>query len=128
MKIGIDLDGVVIDSIKTFRAYEEIYDIFKHLDSETLNKIPQKFKDFVNNNKSKTYMPKFNHNKSLKELQIKEKTKEILSLIYLNFLCNNEEKIEYTKKIKQNQIKKEKNLREKYNPDNLFKKKRKSLN
>ena len=27
MKIGIDLDGVVIDSIKTFRAYEEIYDI-----------------------------------------------------------------------------------------------------
>lgn len=27
MKIGIDLDGVVIDSEKTFRTYEEIYDI-----------------------------------------------------------------------------------------------------
>lgn len=26
MKIGIDLDGVVIDSEKTFRTYEEIYD------------------------------------------------------------------------------------------------------
>ena len=27
MKIGIDLDGVVIDSEQTFRVYEEIYDI-----------------------------------------------------------------------------------------------------
>ena len=27
MKIGIDLDGVVIDSETTFRTYEEIFDI-----------------------------------------------------------------------------------------------------
>lgn len=27
MKIGIDLDGVVIDSETTFRVYEEIFDI-----------------------------------------------------------------------------------------------------
>ena len=27
MKIGIDLDGVVIDSETTFRTYEEIYDM-----------------------------------------------------------------------------------------------------
>ena len=27
MKIGIDLDGVVIDSETMFRIYEEVYDI-----------------------------------------------------------------------------------------------------
>ncbi len=27
MKIGIDLDGVVIDSETTFRTYEEIYEL-----------------------------------------------------------------------------------------------------
>lgn len=27
MKIGIDLDGVVIDSETTFRTYEELYDL-----------------------------------------------------------------------------------------------------
>ena len=27
MKIGIDLDGVVIDSVRLFNVYEEIYDI-----------------------------------------------------------------------------------------------------
>ena len=29
MKIGIDLDGVVIDSETTFRTYEEIYRCFE---------------------------------------------------------------------------------------------------
>ena len=29
MKIGIDLDGVVIDSETTFRTYEEIFDLNK---------------------------------------------------------------------------------------------------
>ena len=27
MRIGIDLDGVVIDSETTFRVYEELYDL-----------------------------------------------------------------------------------------------------
>ena len=27
MRIGIDLDGVVIDSETTFRVYEELYDV-----------------------------------------------------------------------------------------------------
>lgn len=31
MKIGIDLDGVVIDSETTFRTYEEIYYEIKKL-------------------------------------------------------------------------------------------------
>ena len=29
MKIGIDLDGVVIDSETTFRTYEELYDLLR---------------------------------------------------------------------------------------------------
>lgn len=33
MKIGIDLDGVVIDSETTFRTYEEIFDIEKNKNS-----------------------------------------------------------------------------------------------
>lgn len=112
-------------SIEYGEALSEIDDILRHLDSNALNKIPQKFKEFVNNNKSKTYIPAFNHSKSLKELQLKEKTREILSLIYLNFLCSNEEKIKYSKKLKHNKIEKEKILREKFNPDNIFKKNKK---
>ena len=46
MKIGIDLDGVVIDSETTFRTYEEIFDnnySGKDEDKE------EDFKDYISN-------------------------------------------------------------------------------
>lgn len=43
MKIGIDLDGVVIDSETTFRTYEEIYDIDTLKGNNLINREEPKF-------------------------------------------------------------------------------------
>lgn len=43
MKIGIDLDGVVIDSETTFRTYEEIFDIDVLKGNNLINKEEPKF-------------------------------------------------------------------------------------
>lgn len=43
MKIGIDLDGVVIDSETTFRTYEEIYDIDVLKGNHLINREEPKF-------------------------------------------------------------------------------------
>lgn len=43
MKIGIDLDGVVIDSETTFRTYEEIFDIDNLKGNNLINKEEPKF-------------------------------------------------------------------------------------
>ena len=43
MKIGIDLDGVVIDSETTFRTYEEIFDIETLKGNHLVNKEEPKF-------------------------------------------------------------------------------------
>ena len=43
MKIGIDLDGVVIDSETTFRTYEEIFDIETLKANNLINKEEPKF-------------------------------------------------------------------------------------
>ena len=43
MKIGIDLDGVVIDSETTFRTYEEIFDIDILKGNNLINKKEPKF-------------------------------------------------------------------------------------
>ena len=110
-------------SVEYSEALSEIDDIMNHFDPDLLKRIPQKFKDFVRINKSKTYNPEFDHSKRLNELPLKEKTKAILSVIYMNFLCNEEEKIEYTKKLKENSLKREEELKEKYNPNDIFKKK-----
>ncbi len=45
MKIGIDLDGVVIDSQVTFRTYEEIFDIDVLKGNNLVNKEEPKFQD-----------------------------------------------------------------------------------
>ena len=44
MKIGIDLDGVVIDSETTFRTYEEIFDIDILKGNNLINKKNLNFK------------------------------------------------------------------------------------
>lgn len=43
MKIGIDLDGVVIDSATTFRTYEEIFDIDTLKGNNLINREEPKF-------------------------------------------------------------------------------------
>ena len=43
MKIGIDLDGVVIDSETTFRTYEEIFDLDKLNGNNLINREEPKF-------------------------------------------------------------------------------------
>ena len=48
MKIGIDLDGVVIDSETTFRTYEEIYDINKLKGNNLINREEPKFQNRYN--------------------------------------------------------------------------------
>lgn len=108
-------------SVEYAEALSEIDDIFNHLDIELLKKIPQKFKKFVSNNKSKDYLPAFDHSQKLNELPLHKKTKSILAMIYMNFLCNEEEKIEYTKMLKENSIRKEQEIKREYNNENIFK-------
>ena len=53
-------------------------------------------------------------------MKLKEKTKSLIGMIYLNYLCNNEEKAKVKLILKNNEERYQKELREKYNPDNIF--------
>ena len=48
MRIGIDLDGVVIDSETTFRVYEELYDLIDLKGNNLVNREEPKFKTRYN--------------------------------------------------------------------------------
>ena len=48
MRIGIDLDGVVIDSETTFRVYEELYDLIDLKENNLVNREEPKFKTRYN--------------------------------------------------------------------------------
>lgn len=61
MKIGIDLDGVVIDSETTFRTYEEIFDIDILKENNLINRKEPKFQARYNwtSNQEKEFIEKY---------------------------------------------------------------------
>ncbi len=61
MKIGIDLDGVVIDSETTFRTYEEIFDIDILKGNNLINRKEPKFQSRYNwtSNQEKEFIEKY---------------------------------------------------------------------
>ena len=102
-------------------ASAEINEIFKYLPKEEVEKIPSKLREFFKEVSSKDYVTNINPNMPLDKQQIKEKTKDIIALIYKNYWCSEEERKELDQKLIENDKKFEEELREKYNPDNIFK-------
>lgn len=111
-------------SIEYSEAITETLDILKHTRKEDVDKISSRFMDYLEANASKTYKPELDHTKKIKDMQLNRKTKAILAIIYKKFWCNSEKQEQFNRVLKENEIKREKELREKYNPDNLFKDKK----
>ena len=102
-------------------ASAEINEILKYVPKEEVEKIPSKLREFFREISSKDYVTNINPNMPLDKQQIKEKTKDIIALIYRNYWCSEEERKELDQKLIENDKKFEEELREKYNPDNIFK-------
>ena len=64
----------------------------------------------------------FKENVELKDQDISEEGKAILSILYRDYICSEEEKIEVNKIFENNQKQYDEIQREKYNPDKIFQK------
>lgn len=106
-------------------AAVEVLDILDNTNKEDVAKIPSSFIKFLVDNASEDYVVNFDHSKPISELNIKEKTKEILGTIYINWWCDKKDKENYTKQIKELEIKRQEEIREKYNPNKIFENKNK---
>lgn len=106
-------------------ASAEINEILGYLPTEYVEKIPTKLREFFNKVKKADYVSKIDPYKQLDEQELKPKTKTLLTVIYRNYWCNEEERADLDKILIENDKKYEKELRERYNPDNIFKKKEK---
>lgn len=102
-------------------ACVEVLAILDNTPYEDKKNIPQKFVEFLKENASKTYQISFESDKEIKDLNLKKETKSLLSVIYYNYLCPDNKKQEYVELLKSNKNKYEEEIREKYNPDNIFK-------
>lgn len=110
-------------SVKYSEAAVEVLDILKYTREEDVKKIPKKFMEFLENNKSKSYIANLDYTKDIKDMNLRPETEALLGLIYMKYWANEEEKLKFEDKIKKNEIAYQEELNAKYSVDNLFKQK-----
>lgn len=103
--------------------YVDISIIIGMMPTEMKSKISNSFIDFIESNKSNTYVSNINPKIPLREQNIRKETKEMLGIIYRDYLCSNEERIDLLQEENEELAKLEFEKRKLYNPDDIFKKK-----
>lgn len=106
-------------------AAVEVLDILDNTNKSDVDKIPTSFIKFLVEIASEDYKVNLDHSRLISEMNLKEKTKEILGVIYINWWCDKKGKENYTKKIKELEIKRQEEIKEKYNPNKIFENKNK---
>lgn len=104
------------------KAYVEVLEIISHFSEEDFKKIPKSEIDFYNENKDNEYEFKINPNIDLNEQNISREANAILVAMYRDYFATENQKQILEKLLKQNEQKEEEKKREKYNPDDIFKK------
>ena len=102
-------------------AITEVLYILKYLPKDMTANIPTNFLNFLNENSIPDYKPDFDLSKGLDNIRLKHKTKILLAIIYRNYICSEQERLDYDKILLQNENEYQIKLKEKYNTDNIFK-------
>lgn len=102
-------------------AYAEILEILDYMEEEYVSKVPNKLINVIKENASDTYERHLDANVPLEEQEISEKTTALLAMLMLNYWCESpEQKQELADIFNENERKYQEELKEKYNPDNIF--------
>ena len=108
--------------IQTKQTYSEIDEFLELLDEKTRNEVPTKLREFFKKEKDNNYHKGINPNISIKEQNLKKETLALIALLNLQYWCKDEKEKERLKQVyASNENRHQEELREKYNPDNIFK-------
>ena len=107
------------------KAYTEVIELLKFFPKESIDKIPKEKLELYIRNRDKTYEYKVDINKSFAEQQMAEKTKAIFANIFRDYWATDYQRERILAKENYDYQKREEEKREKYNPDNLFKNRKK---
>ena len=103
------------------KAYKEIVEILKYVPKESVNKIPKEIRDMFETGQLKTYNFQIDTEKPFEEQEILEETKAILANIFRDYWATDYQKARIIEKENQDREEWERQKREKYNPNDIFK-------
>ena len=99
----------------------QINEILKYISPNLKARIPKKYITYFEINKSNDYNWNIDKTVPLEKQDLLPITKEILTFLYRDYICDDIERTRLDKTLNENEIKYQNELREKYNPDNIFK-------
>lgn len=109
------------DNITYKMAYTEVLEILKRLPKEEVAKIPPEEIKFLKENCDKNYKYVLSPNKSIEECKISRKTYAILVVYFKKYFATEIQKQKLDIILRNNQIAIDREKKEKYGVDNLFK-------
>ena len=110
-------------SINTRQAYSEVDEFLGLVTEEEKNQIPKKLRNFFREERDINYHKNIDPSIPIKEQNLKEETLSIIALLMLQYWYKDEDKKQRLLEIlDENERKYQEELREKYNPDDLFNK------
>ena len=110
-----------MENIEYLNSLYQINEIIKYMTPNLKARIPKKIISYFENNKSKDYNWKIDETIPLEKQNLLPATKEILTVLYRDYICDDVERVELEKNLTNNEIKYQEKLKEKYNTNNIFK-------
>lgn len=113
------MNNYVVSKEYSEAATEVLY-LLQFLPLNEVKKVPKKLLDFFEEVSSKNTILKLDPSKEISQMNLSDKTKDILAMLYINYWCTEEEKREYEIILSKNEEQYQKELHERYNIENLF--------
>ena len=115
-------------SESTRKAYTEVDNFIELLDEYHKNKIPKKLREFFKNEKEEKYIKNIYRNIPIKEQNLLQETLSLIAFLNLQYWCDDEEERKrLRKKYTENEKTSVKQMRLKYDINNIFKERRKEI-
>ena len=115
-------------SDSTRKAYTEVDNFIELLDEYHKNKIPKKLREFFKNEKEEKYIKNIYRNIPIKEQNLLQVTLSLIEFLILQYWCDDEEERKRLRKIyTENEKTAMKQMRLKYDINNIFKERRKEV-
>jgi len=105
------------------KTLSEIYCLLNYFPKMYVDKIPPKLLNLISHFSNSKYYIDVDTERPLEKQNISEETRNMLIVFKYNYWSNEDEKQAIIKQLNENENKYQQELREQYNPDNLFKNK-----
>lgn len=94
----------ILNEPRREQAYAEVYQVILHMEKGLQIMIPRKFIHFLRKNMDTQWGGNLDFSKNLNDMDLLQETRVLLSLVYRDFICSPEERMELIKKDKREAI------------------------